>query len=150
MDIEIVLFVLRLFAGLILFGFLVMLYRLIWREFKQTGQQIQSSRAIHGQLVTMTEFDGVFAQIGETHPLLPITTLGRSATNSVVVNDTFASSEHARIVLRDGQWWLEDRNSRNGTLLNEELILTQTILTDGDIIAIGNYSYKFELLDRGT
>ena len=30
-------------------------------------------------------------------------------------SDTFVSREHARIHWRNGQWWLEDLNSRNGT-----------------------------------
>lgn len=145
MTIETILFILRVLAGLTLLFFLGGLYWIIWRDFKQTGQQIRSTRATYGYLITMAQFDGNYAQTGEKHPLLPITTLGRSATNSVVVNDSFASSEHSRIVLKDGQWWLEDRNSRNGTLLNEEPILGHTILTDGDTIGIGSYFYRLEL-----
>ena len=145
MTLEVLLFILRVLAGLALLGFLFALYRIIWRDLKQTGQLIHSTRTTYGHLITMTQFDGTYAQIGDKHALLPITTLGRSATNSVIVDDDFASSEHARVVLKEGQWWLEDRNSRNGTLLNEEPILGHTILTDGDIIGIGSYSYKFEL-----
>ena len=145
MTIETILFILRILAGLTLLLFLGALYLIIWRDFKQIGQQIQSTRTTYGYLIAMAQFDGNYAQTGEKYPLLPITTLGRSATNSVIVNDSFASSEHSRIVLKDGQWWLEDRNSRNGTLLNEELILNHTILADGDIIGIGSYFYSFEL-----
>lgn len=145
MSLEIVLFLLRLFAGLALIGFLAVLYLLIWREFKQTSQKLQSNRASYGYLVSIAEFDGQYKQIGDKHPLSPITTLGRSATNAIIVNDTFASSEHARLVLQDGQWWLEDRASRNGTLLNDEPIRTRTILTNGDVVGIGSYAYKLEL-----
>ena len=145
MNIEGILFILRAFAGLVLLSFLGALYWIIWRDFKQTSQQIQSTRTTYGFLVAMVRLDGRYAQTGAKYPLLPITTLGRSATNSVVVDDSFASSEHSRIVLKNGQWWLEDRNSRNGTLLNEEPIFDHTILADGDIIGIGNYFYKFEL-----
>jgi hypothetical protein len=144
-NIETSLFILRVLAGLTLLLFLGALYWIIWRDFQQTGQQIQSTRTTYGHLIAMAQFDGNYAQTGEKYPLLPITTLGRSATNSVIVNDSFASSEHSRIVLKDGQWWLEDRNSRNGTLLNEEPILNHTILADGDIIGIGSYFYSFEL-----
>jgi len=144
-SLELILFILRLLAGLTLLGFLGALYVLIWREFRQTNEQLRSTRATYGQLISIAEFDGQYKQIGETHPLLPITTLGRSATNSIIVGDSFASSEHARIVLENGQWWLEDRNSRNGTLLNDEPIRTRTILTDGDVVGIGSYAYKLEL-----
>lgn len=145
MTIETILFGFRVLTGLLLISFLGALYYLIWRSIKQTSQQIQSTRTTYGYLIGMAQFDDTYTQIGEKYPLLPITTLGRSATNTVPVNDNFASGEHARIVLKDGQWWLEDRNSRNGTLLNEEPIIRSTILADGDIIGIGSYSYKFDL-----
>lgn len=145
MTIETFIFILRLLAGLALMGFLGGLYWLIWNSIKQTSQQLESNRASYGHLVSIAEFDGQYKQIGEKHPLLPITTLGRSATNAIVVGDTFASGEHARIVLQDGQWWLEDRDSRNGTLLNDEPMRARTILTDGDIIGIGSFAYKLEL-----
>ena len=145
MTIETTLFILRALAGLALLLFLGALYLMIWRDFKLTGHQIQSTRTTYGYLIAMAQIDGNYAKTGEKYPLLPITTLGRSATNSVIVDDSFASSEHSRIVLKDGQWWLEDRNSRNGTLLNEEPILGHTILANGDIIGIGSYFYSLEL-----
>lgn len=145
MSLEITLFILRLLAGLALIGFLGALYVLIWREFRQTNEQIQSNRTTYGYLVLIAEFDGQYKQVGDKFPLLPITTMGRSATNAIIVGDTFASSEHARIVLENGQWWLEDRNSRNGTVLNDEPIRTRAILADGDVVGIGSYMYKLEL-----
>ncbi len=145
MSFELVLFFLRFLAGLMLLGFLGALYWLIWREFRQTNEQLQSTRTTYGYLVSIVEFDGQYRQVGDKHPLMPITTLGRSATNTIIVNDTFASGEHARIILEHGQWWLEDRDSRNGTLLNDEAIGTRIILTDGDIVGIGNFAYKLEL-----
>lgn len=145
MRFEIILFLLRLSAALSLIGFMSALFWFIWRELQQTNIRIQSTRATYGYLISIIDLDGDYKQIGEKYPLLPITTLGRSATNAIVVGDTFASSEHARIVLENGQWWLEDRDSRNGTLLNDEKLLTRTILTHGDIIGIGSFAYKLEL-----
>jgi pSer/pThr/pTyr-binding forkhead associated (FHA) protein len=79
---------------------------------------------------------------GEVYPLRPLTSIGRSPTNSIVISDNFASSEHALISLKEGRWWLEDRNSRNGTVLNGEAISSPIIVTDGDIISIGNTHLK--------
>ena len=61
------------------------------------------------------------------------------------MEDTFASSEHASITLRNGQWWLEDRNSRNGTLLNEEPVTVPVIVTEDDIISIGTHHFRLHL-----
>ena len=49
----------------------------------------------------------------------PVTKLGRAAENTIVLDGTFVSAEHAVIVQRDGGWWLTDRGSTNGTAVND-------------------------------
>ena len=145
MSIEVTFFLLRLLIGLSLAGFLLMLFFIIWRSIKQTESEIRSARQHHGRLVIVSEADDETAANDSRFLLLPITTLGRSASNQIVVNDDFASAEHARIVLKERQWWLEDRRSRNGTHLNGQAIGSPIVLTDGDVIGIGKYQYRLEL-----
>ncbi|MEX2373349.1 MAG: FHA domain-containing protein [Dehalococcoidia bacterium] len=45
--------------------------------------------------------------------------VGRSASNAVVLADRRVSARHARIVRRDGGWWVEDLGSTNGTFVDE-------------------------------
>src|ERR1700724_151344 len=42
-------------------------------------------------------------------------TLGRANDATLVLNDDYASSRHARIFLQDGQWIVGDLGSTNGT-----------------------------------
>jgi hypothetical protein len=43
-------------------------------------------------------------------------TIGRAETNDFcILSDTFISREHAILEYRDGQWWLNDLGSTNGT-----------------------------------
>ncbi|MCI1935564.1 MAG: FHA domain-containing protein [Bifidobacteriaceae bacterium] len=67
--------------------------------------------------------DGPLA--GATVPLTgqPIT-LGRGTSNTVVLDDEFVSSSHARVSLdpHTHQWMIEDLNSTNGTFVNESRI----------------------------
>jgi pSer/pThr/pTyr-binding forkhead associated (FHA) protein len=48
---------------------------------------------------------------------------------------------------RNGQWWLEDRDSRNGTLLNDMPVDTPLIVSHGDVIGIGQVQLRFEYCD---
>src|SRR5215470_10486813 len=82
---------------------------------------------------------------GATFPLLPLTSLGRAPTNTITLNDTFASGEHALVTLRGGQWWLEDRGSSNGTLLNGYRIEEPVVISTGDVIGVGQVELKLEL-----
>ena len=79
---------------------------------------------------------------GEALPLRPVTRLGRSEENTIVLDDTFISAEHAVIVQRDGTWWLSDRGSTNGTAVNERQVHGEVGLTPGDVVAIGDVRLK--------
>ena len=71
-----------------------------------------------------------------TRAARPATNIGR-ASNTIVVTDDFASSRHARISRKGSQWWLEDLESSNGTLLNGVEIDRPSVITNGDVISIG-------------
>ncbi|MDX1991572.1 MAG: FHA domain-containing protein [bacterium] len=144
-EVELILFILRIVSALLLVGMVGALFWILWRDYQSTLDQVRANRRSHGQLVALQEMDGTYILVGEVYPLLPITTLGRAPTNAVIVNDSFASSEHAMIVLRSGQWWLEDRQSRNGTLLNDIPVRQPMVMTNGDVIGIGNRRYRLEL-----
>jgi hypothetical protein len=145
MSIEIILLLLRILSGGILLTLLALLLVFMWRDYRGAVTGIEASRRVYGQLVAMQEVGGKLIVTGEAYPLLQLTSLGRSPTNAIIVDDTYASSDHALIALRDGQWWLEDRKSRNGTLLNETLLSQPAIVTDGDIIGIGRLRFRLEL-----
>ena len=145
MSVEAAVFILRLLAGLSLIGFLALLFAIVWRSMRQAERQLAMAQAARGYLTRQTRGSSQPDGAGERYALRAITTLGRSASNTVVVEDDFASGEHAWIVLEDGQWWLEDRRSRNGTRLNDAVIHQRTILADGDVIGIGRFSYRLSL-----
>jgi hypothetical protein len=140
-----ILFILRLISGLLLLGMMGAFFVVLWRDYSSAAAQTQVSRRIYGQLQGLIEADDAFIPTGETFPLRPLTSIGRSPTNSIVIRDEFSSSEHAMISLKDGRWWLEDRNSRNGTILNGEAMTSAVIVTDGDIVSIGTSHFKIVL-----
>jgi pSer/pThr/pTyr-binding forkhead associated (FHA) protein len=82
---------------------------------------------------------------GATFPILSTTTLGRSTSNTIQIDDRYASGEHARLVQRMGRWWLEDQQSSNGTQLNGVLVEEPVVLTSGDVITIGSVQFRLEL-----
>jgi pSer/pThr/pTyr-binding forkhead associated (FHA) protein len=69
--------------------------------------------------------------------LQAVTRLGRSAENSVVLEDQFVSAVHAIVLLRDGRWWVRDAGSTNGTVLNGSNVVDESPLRDGDELQVG-------------
>lgn len=142
---EVLLLLLRIASSAILIMLLGALFVLILRDYRSAANQIEANRRSYGRLIELHEVNGTYLPTGEFYPLLPLTSLGRSPTNTIALQDSFASGEHAVVALRGGQWWLEDRQSRNGTTLNEELIHQPVVITNGDIVGIGTIRFRLEL-----
>src|SRR6478735_916090 len=70
-------------------------------------------------------------------------TFGRKSDNDVVIVSVSASRLHAEILVEDGTYVLHDRDSRNGTYVNDNRV-TRHELTPGDTIRIGDETFLFE------
>ena len=70
--------------------------------------------------------------------------LGRGDQADIVLEDSFASSRHARLVPHGDVIVLEDLGSTNGTYLNGEPLRGPQPLHPGDRIRIGDSEFTFE------
>jgi pSer/pThr/pTyr-binding forkhead associated (FHA) protein len=64
--------------------------------------------------------------------------VGRAAGCHVTVDDTYASQLHARVFSRDGQFFVEDLGSTNGTYLNRTKVSGPQVMRRGDRLQVGN------------
>ncbi len=71
-------------------------------------------------------------------------TIGRSAESGLVISDERVSSEHAKIIRANGDYWLLDLGSSNGTFVNEQRVRDVHLLSHGDAIALGATTLTFE------
>lgn len=88
----------------------------------------------------------IVQKTGQRIPLKnPKVKIGRDPSNQVVIpDDTFTSRHHAWITLDDGDFWLEDLGSTNGTLLNGHPVVKRQVLSSGDKIRVGHTELTFE------
>ena len=144
---DILLFLVRMLFSAALYLFLGAVLWLLWRDVKSaTRHQVMLNvRERPAQLRVLRGYDGL--DEGTVVKLVPFTTLGRAESNTIAINDPYASGDHALLAWRSGQWWLEDRDSRNGTLLNDIAVEEPLVISHGDVIGIGQARFKFELCD---
>ena len=72
--------------------------------------------------------------------------IGRDGGCDWVVDDARVSREHVRIASEEGEHWLEDLGSRNGTSVNGQPLARPTALRDGDVVELGNaLTLRYEL-----
>jgi serine phosphatase RsbU (regulator of sigma subunit) len=64
--------------------------------------------------------------------------IGRKAGADIVVDDASVSRRHARLLVKQGEWFVEDLQSRNGSRLNGQPISEAVRLKCGDVIRVGD------------
>jgi pSer/pThr/pTyr-binding forkhead associated (FHA) protein len=81
----------------------------------------------------------------------PVTTIGRSADNNIVLSDDIVSRRHAVFEWEANTWYITDSGSTNGTVMNGNQIEPQTrfSLKEGDELSIGNYTITFRMTETG-
>lgn len=77
---------------------------------------------------------------------LPITSaqfiIGRDPECNLRPASAMISKRHCAVIVRNGQVFLRDFDSTNGTFVNEQQLKGETALKDGDILKVGPLSFK--------
>ncbi len=137
------------------FGFLLLLWLFIFAAFRvvradlfgnRTGRVAsvppRAAAAVTGRkrgqrgpktlVVTAGPLTGTKITLGD-QPIL----IGRADDSTLVLTDDFASSRHARLTNRGGQWYMEDLGSTNGTYLDQQRVQGPLLVGPGQPIRIG-------------
>ncbi len=138
-------FILRILFVAFLFFFLFSVAFFLFLELSRSAKALKLANYVNPRLVVIdSKVKGI--RKGDTFVLLPVTLIGRDDSVDLVLPDNFVSSKHAKIFQAEGNWWVQDLNSTNGTMLNGKLINSLAKLNYGDLIQIGNIKLKFEPL----
>ncbi|RKY52044.1 MAG: FHA domain-containing protein [Candidatus Neomarinimicrobiota bacterium] len=75
--------------------------------------------------------------------------IGRLEDNDIIISDSSVSGNHAEVEFENGRFFLTDRQSKNGTFVNKQLVISRE-LKHGDRITIGNHTLVFAYRDKET
>jgi hypothetical protein len=146
---------LRVVAVVLLYGFLAVVVYTIWTDLRMADSETSRDAAARPSerypLAWLRDVTGEEDSPSSSHSfaVFPPATLGRTDDNQVVLADECVSACHARIDRRDGEWWLTDLDSRNGTQLNDLPVSKPVPLANGDLIGIGRAQLRFETTTNG-
>jgi hypothetical protein len=132
--------VVRLLFLVLLYLFLFGIARTLLRDLRAAAAEPNVEA---GRLVVLASPGGEPAQ-GSTLSLDAITSLGRDVNNAIVIDDQFASSEHAVLTFRGRTWYVEDLESTNGTFVNGSPVDGVAPLGYGDELQIGQVRMRLE------
>jgi hypothetical protein len=85
---------------------------------------------------------------GAVFGLDALTTLGRDVNNTIVVEDPFASAEHAVLSFRGRTWYVEDVGSTNGTYVNGGRVDGVAPIGFGDELQVGQVRFRLDRVRR--
>ncbi|CAL99402.1 type III secretion system (T3SS) inner membrane Yop/YscD-like protein [Saccharopolyspora erythraea NRRL 2338] len=98
----------------------------------QAKQARGKSRAPRQMVVTHGALAGTRISL-EGRPIM----IGRADDSTLVLDDDYASTRHARLSLRGADWYVEDLGSTNGTYLDRAKVTGPTKVPLGVPIRIG-------------
>lgn len=122
-----------------LYVFLFLLALLLRRELRGSVATAEERAPCDLLVVEPHETD---YEPGERIPLLAQTSIGRGADNALVLNDTFVSTQHARLTWNGKGWVVEDLGSTNGTTVNDHTVKRAMPIKPGDTVQFGRVKMK--------
>jgi hypothetical protein len=147
------------------FGFLAVLYlflfwmaRSVLKDMRRGREDVapayEDATGLHRATAGLSEGSGGAPRLrvanaaglraGSAYDLSEGALLGRGDSADIRLQDTFASSAHARLTPQGDVIVLEDLGSTNGTYLNGEPLRGPQPLHVGDSIRIGDSEFTFE------
>lgn len=72
--------------------------------------------------------------------------IGRSPGADIVISEPYVSGKHARFSLQGPALIIEDLGSTNGTIANNQQVVSPTVLRDGDEVVVGDVSLRVKRL----
>ncbi|NLP42259.1 MAG: FHA domain-containing protein [Veillonellaceae bacterium] len=135
----------------LVYYFLFMIIKAIYRDLASSKHNIELTKTIHTESQPLDVSKSRLVVIDSKHIALQsnsfnldeTTSIGRGGTNDIVIDDKFVSYEHACITYYKNGHWLSDLNSTNHTYLNGKAIAGEILLKDGDVLKIGAVTFKY-------
>jgi hypothetical protein len=131
-------FAMRVVAVVALYGFLLFAFNIMRRELRaaRAAGRAPAAHAGNAWLEVIDEVDGA-APLGQRYRLAPVTTIGRGSGSTLRLDDPRISTRHAQVRWLDGNWWVEDLGSTNGTFVAGQRVERSSPLADGGAFSVG-------------
>lgn len=124
-------------------------------ESRPTGRQAKPAKAVKqpkpAKVAKQSKAKGTKLVVIEgplQGTIVPLTdeqiTIGRAPDSTLIIDDDYASSRHARIYPAEGSWVVEDLGSTNGTWIDRARITSPTVLPVGAPLRIGRTTLQIQ------
>lgn len=127
---------------LVIYIFIFWALKIMYKDIKGSNRKKRRTSKVFGLEVVKIEEANQVLKIGSLIPVKNILTIGRREDNLLILQSQYISGYHAKIYVKNNEFFIEDLNSTNGTKVNNKIISKPTYLKSGDEISIGEYGFK--------
>ena len=135
-----IVWILRILFLVLLYAVLVGVTRVLLRDLRMAAREPGSTL---GRLVVIAS-EAAEPISSTVFELDAVASIGRDVNNTIVIDDPFASGEHAVLSFRGRAWYLEDLASTNGTFLNGQRVDSLAAVAYGDEVQVGRVRFRLE------
>ncbi len=122
--------------GIIYYALKVM-YKDINKNERKSSQQVNTIG-----LEVVEPGNNINLKCGSLIPVVQKLSIGRDKRNMVQLEERYVSGRHAIIKLEGDGYYIEDLNSTNGTIINNNKITEKVWLNSGDLIKVGTSIFR--------
>lgn len=137
--------VLKYFFLVLLYVFLILVVRAIYRDVRAPERAPERKRWRRKAARERPHLSVIAGErnLGARYNLSEHVVIGRAPGSNIMLEDTYASQQHTRIYGDNGSFYVEDLGSTNGTYVNGRKISYPLELRSGDRIKIGKTVFEF-------
>ncbi|WMJ80510.1 FHA domain-containing protein [Clostridium sp. MB40-C1] len=133
--------ILRVLIILVIYVIIFWALKIMYKDIKGGNKKRRSSK-VFGLEVVQVGQGNKNLKVGSLIPIHNILSIGRREDNLLVLHNQYISGQHAKIYVKNNEFFIEDLNSTNGTIVNDKPIEKPTYLKAGDEIMIGEYLFR--------
>lgn len=131
----------------IIYLFIFSVIRLIYLDVKKMSR-FEDNSANDAECASLKPVKSkvpVTSKLKNRYTIYESAVIGRSPSCDITIKEEYISAKHVQIWHEDGEWYLQDLDSRNGTAVNGQRIRSTVILDPEDVISLGGLNFTFEL-----
>ena len=130
---------------LFIFGVIRLIYLDVKKMSRFESDRVNVSGVATASLRTLSTKIALDQPLQKRYMIYGDAIIGRNKSCDISLRTNFVSARHVRIWFEDGEWYLEDLGSRNGTTINGQRIAHRVMLDPQDEISVGGIRFVFEI-----
>lgn len=127
----------------VIYLFIFAVIRMIYLDIRRTSKDKRKPKYDTSYLEVITNINKLYFDVSQSYPLTEdVVIIGRSPDCTISIDDLYMSAQNTQLWFENGEWYIADMGSTNGTYVNGQKMDDEPLILDGgDKIRIGQIEF---------